>query len=293
MRIAILGESGQLARSLRASSPRAFTTEFFDRQRLDLGAAHSQTSILGDFRPDLIVNAAAYTQVDRAEAEPAVAFAINADGPRALAAFCDQASIPLIHISTDYVFDGCKPGEYVETDDVNPLNVYGASKLQGEVAVRETVAQHLIVRTSWVFSEYGQNFVKTMLRLGVAHPVLRVVADQTGRPTHAGSLAAAVWRIIERMADEGEIAWGTYHLAGSPATTWATFAEAIFAEAAYSFTPPKIDPIPANAYPTAAKRPTNSSLCCNKFETEFGFGVGDWRNGLRETVGAMTQQKVV
>lgn len=290
MKVAVIGRSGQLARCLADARPHGVNAVFFGREQLDLGAAHVNTNTLGDFGPDLIINAAAYTHVDRAEAEPAAAFAINADGPRALALHAYHADIPLIHISTDYVFDGAKSGAYVETDTTNPVSIYGASKWAGEEAVRETLHRHLIFRTSWVFSQYGQNFVKTMLRLSRTNPTLRIVADQTGCPTSAAALANAIWQVVRSK----DAAWGTYHAAGSPVTTWAEFAEAIFdGSAPWLGARPTVTPIPARDYPTAAMRPQNSALSCAKFEATFGLKLGHWRDDLTQTLDALRQQEVV
>ncbi len=292
MKVAIIGQSGQLARCLASSKPDFAACSFYGRDRLDLEQSVDPT-VLQEFRPDLIVNAAAYTKVDHAEAEPKAAFAVNADGPHALARIAATARIPLIHVSTDYVFDGSKSGEYVETDPVNPINVYGESKCAGETAVEETLREHLIFRTSWVFSEHGQNFVKTMLRLGRTHAMLRVVSDQTGCPTPAAALAVAIWRVAQQI-QAGEVAWGTYHLAGSPVTNWAAFAQTIFDDAHFNGAPkPRIAPISASEYPTAAMRPQNSALCCDKFKAAFGFALGPWRDGLRQTLDAAQQQEVV
>src|SRR5207237_6952913 len=177
-------------------------------------------------RPDIVINAAAYTAVDRAEREAEAAFAVNATGPALLAAACKAAAIPLIHISTDYVFDGSKEGPYREDDPVNPLGAYGRSKAAGDRAVRAALAEHVILRTAWVYSAHGHNFVRTMLRLASERPVLRVVADQIGSPTSAADIAAAIGTIVQQIAG-GKAGWGTYHFAGAGAVTWHGFAAAI------------------------------------------------------------------
>lgn len=294
MRIAIIGRHGQLTRALTAGKPVGAVTVVFGRPQIDLAATKPDFSEIQRFVPNIVINAAAYTQVDKAEAEPDAAFAVNHLGVAALAEFCTRYAIPLIHISTDYVFDGEKAEGYAEDDRPNPLNVYGASKLAGEDAVRSIAPQHLILRTSWVFSATGQNFVKTMLRLAQAHPVIRVVGDQRGRPTAAASLASAIWRIIERLQETGTggFPWGTYHCAGAPAVSWAEFAEAIFAEeATFLSSVPHIEWITSCEFPSAARRPSNSVLDCNKLQRVFGLPPLPWRPALRTVLNHISHEE--
>ncbi|MGE5271302.1 MAG: dTDP-4-dehydrorhamnose reductase, partial [Thiohalocapsa sp.] len=231
-----------------------------------------------------LVNAAAYTAVDRAESETDKAWAGNCTGPLNLAAVCEEAAIPLIHLSTDYVFDGSKQGAYREDDPVKPLGIYGQTKEAGERAVRGLAARHMILRTAWVYSAHGSNFVKTMLRLAADRPVLRVVADQVGSPTSAADIAAAIGTVIAAIA-AGNTSWGTYHFAGAGAVSWHGFAEAIF-EAARPWRgePPRIEAITTAEYPTPARRPANSVLDCQRIGAAFRIVPRPWQQAVAEAV---------
>jgi len=219
MQVAIFGSGGQLGRELlRATWPAGFELRAFDRGEVDITDPVAVDLALSDAR--LVINAAAYTAVDKAESEPAVAFRVNRDGPELLARACSERSAALLHVSTDYVFDGRKVGGYLETDATAPLGVYGASKAAGEERVRELCGLHVILRTSWVVSAFGHNFVKTMLRLSAERDTLRVVDDQLGRPTPAKDLARVVVAIASCHAAGAPIAWGTYHFAGRGEASW-------------------------------------------------------------------------
>jgi dTDP-4-dehydrorhamnose reductase len=240
--------------------------------------------------PQVVVNAAAYTAVDRAESEPDQAFAINRDGAGNLAAEAALHGIPIIHISTDYVFDGSKTAPYVETDRPAPQGVYGHSKYEGELAVADTNPHHVILRTSWVYSEYGGNFVKTMLRLAKERPELRVVADQHGNPTHAGDLAEAIVKIAGMLASktDADSPWSVYHLAGQGETTWHGFAQHILHCAAQLGQPVvPVIPISTAEFPTPAKRPANSRLDCSKAKANFGTALPFWQDSVRRCVEAL------
>lgn len=284
MAILVVGTSGQLATELYRRAER--DVALLPRQKLDVSDATALTSFLDSVSPSAIINASAYTAVDRAEQERERAFAVNAAGPRTLARWCAQHGAALIHVSTDYVFDGRKPAAYVETDTVGPLNVYGESKLAGEQAIREELDRHLIFRTSWVFSAHGHNFVKTMLRLAGERDELRIVADQRGRPTAAADLAGALWRIVrERLVAERDIAWGTYHLANADAVSWHEFAETIVQlQSPSSGRLPRVIPISGAEYPTPAIRPANSVLNTTHFAATFGFELRSFREPLAETL---------
>jgi dTDP-4-dehydrorhamnose reductase len=232
--------------------------------------------------PDIVVNAAAYTAVDKAERDVSLAFRINCDAVREMAEACAIRNIPLVHISTDYVYDGEKADPYREDDVVNPLNVYGRSKLAGEIALRKTWDAHVILRTSWVYSPWGTNFVRTMLRLGAERDELRVVCDQIGSPTSALQIADAILTVASgicgaRPADR----YGTFHFAADGVTSWSGFAQQIFAGAA-GWLPirARIVPITALAYSSPTKRPQNSRLDCSKIRTLFGIVPGPWSNAL-------------
>ena len=283
MRTLIVGTSGQLATELHRQ---ADGVQLQPAQKVDVADESAVRALLDEARPSLIINASAYTAVDRAEQERERAFAVNANGPRYLARWCAANGAALIHVSTDYVFDGTKPSAYVEDDAVGPLNVYGESKLAGEVAIREELEQHLIVRTSWVFSAHGQNFVKTIRRLAAERDELRIIADQHGRPTSAADLAGALWRVTrERLLGGAPMTWGTYHLANADPTTWHGFAEAIVELGArHSSRRPVVQAIPATDYPTPARRPANSVLDTARFETTFGFGLRPFRLALGDVL---------
>ena len=233
------------------------------------------------------MNAAAYTAVDLAESDIAEARRGNEIGPAVLAAACAGASVPLIHISTDYVFDGTKPGAYVESDPVAPLNVYGRTKVAGEAAVRQALRRHVILRTAWVYSEFGKNFLKTMLRLATTHDELRVVADQRGSPTSARTIADAILRIAPRLYG-GDDVYGTYHFTAAGVTTWHGFATRIIATAApLTGRHPRVIAIATADHPTATRRPANSQLDCRRFAQTFGIAAPPWADEVDRTTRAI------
>jgi dTDP-4-dehydrorhamnose reductase len=256
-----------------------------DRAELDITQQHQVNRFIRVQQPDIVINAAAYTDVDRAESEPELAYATNRDGAAYLAQACADNHIPLLHLSTDYLFDGNKQGGYCETDSPNPRSIYGKSKLEGERAIESILTQHLILRVSWVFGAKGPNFVKTMLRLGRERKVLKVVADQHGGPTWSGDIAGILLNLVKRWRAGETIPWGTYHYSGQPATTWHAFAEVIFEQAEeleVIDTSPKVEPITTMEYLTTAPRPLNSVFDCHKIAQELGIVQPDWRVGLKE-----------
>jgi dTDP-4-dehydrorhamnose reductase len=283
MKVLVLGSSGQLATHLRELLPDA---EYWGRDKLDLQQPANARAAIEAHRPSVIVNAAAYTAVDKAESERDAAWSVNAEAPAVVARAAASLDVPLIHISTDYVFDGTKNGEYEVSDRCNPLSAYGASKLGGELAVRLLCPMSWILRTSWVFSEFGANFVKTILRLAGEREELRIVADQVGRPTYAGDLAGLVARMIERR-DSTRLPFGTYHAVGGAVTSWHGFAEAIVAAGVRHkciARAPRVTAIATSDYPTPARRPPNSVLLpsielFSIFNVEF-----DWERGLDSAV---------
>lgn len=285
--IAIIGRKGQIAEALvRAAARQGVAAVAAGRPEADLADCDSIASLLLRVRPRLVINAAAYTAVDQAEKERDAAFAVNAEGPGNLARLTAAAGIPLVHISTDYVFDGRKATPYTEDDPIAPLGVYGASKAAGEEAVRRGNPRHLILRTSWVFSADGANFVKTMLRLGQVREELGVVSDQTGCPTYAGDFADAVLSLVPRLpVEEADQHWGTYHLTNRGSTTWHGFAEEIFRQAkSAGLKTPRLKAITTADYPTPARRPANSILDNGKIERNFGITRRNWCDGLGECV---------
>jgi len=282
----VLGASGQLASHLRALLPEA---RCCGRDTLDLADPMRAEAAIEAMRPSVIVNAAAYTAVDKAESEPELAWRINAEGAAAAARAAATLGIPLLHVSTDYVFDGRKASEYVEDDAPNPLSVYGSTKLAGELAARLLCERSWILRASWVFSEHGTNFVKTMLRLAAERHELNVVADQRGRPTYAGHLAALITEIVRRRGTEHSLPFGTYHAVGGPIVSWCEFADAIVAQAfARGLIASRVPvrPITTADYPTPARRPANGALKPSAVLEPMGVAM-DWRNGLTATLTAL------
>jgi dTDP-4-dehydrorhamnose reductase len=281
--ILIVGKSGQLGRCLRNSAAsRNRPVIAAGRPELDLETGNGIDRVIAAVEPSAIVNAAAYTAVDKAEAEPERAFGINCAGAALLADAAARRGIPFVQISTDYVFDGNNPASYREDDVAAPLNVYGASKLAGEMAVLRACPRAAVIRTSWVYSPYGTNFVRTMLRLSETQPMVRVVDDQRGRPTSAADLAEAVLVIAERLQSaNGRDNAGTYHLAGEGETSWHGFAAAIFASLARrGRRVPGLQAITTAEYPTPARRPQNSCLDTSKAERIFGVQLPSWRFSL-------------
>ena len=284
--VLLTGANGQLGREVaRGARSLGLSVEAADRGQLDVTDRQAVSEAVRAVHPKVVINAAAYTAVDRAEVEPTPAYAVNRDGSLHLAEACERVGAMLIHVSTDYVFDGCKDGSYREDDPPNPLGIYGASKLAGEEAIRGTLAQHVILRTSWVYGQHGRNFVNTMLRLGSERGRLEVVDDQQGCPTYAGDLAGAVLAIarlhIQRGLSSREC--GTFHCAGEGWTTWYGFALRIFAEAGARLDRlPTVHAITTAKYPTAAKRPINSVLDCSRLRQVHGLMLRPWEDALAE-----------
>ena len=283
MRVLISGQHGQVSTELQHHLKTLGELVVPGRGQFDLTDPQQLRQQVQRVRPDLIINAAAYTAVDQAETEPQVAFAINAVAPGILAEEAAALGIPLIHYSTDYVFDGSKSSPYTEDDAPNPLGVYGQSKLAGEQAISAVQGQHLILRTSWVYSAHGRNFLLTMQRLLQEKPELRVVADQIGAPTWAGTIARSTLALIERWQAGQTGAWGTYHLTAQGETSWFGFAQAI-GEALRAQGKPcaNLVPIPSSDYPTPATRPLNSRLDGRRLQREWGVSQPDWQTALHE-----------
>jgi dTDP-4-dehydrorhamnose reductase len=287
MRIYVIGSEGQVARSLRETASRDETIVFgySGRTDVDLLRPSSIERALAEFRADVVINPAAYTAVDKAESEPELAFAVNRDGARAVAAAAAVQGAAIIHLSTDYVFDGKKDGAYVESDPVNPQGVYGRSKLEGELAVAEANPRHIVLRTSWVYSPFGNNFVRTVLRLAAESHRLKVVDDQFGCPTYAPDIAGAILAIARLAANSGwksEFA-GMTHLAGPDALTWCGFAREIINKAAErGGRSVPVDPISTLQYPTPAVRPANSCLSAARLGAVFDIRLPPMRSSLED-----------
>ncbi|MFZ1469979.1 MAG: dTDP-4-dehydrorhamnose reductase [Paracoccaceae bacterium] len=272
----VFGQTGQVARALARLAPDAV---YLGRDAADLMDPAACAAAIMARRPDAVINAAAYTAVDRAEGDEAAAMRVNGEAPGAMARACADLGVPFVQISTDYVFDGSGNRPWQPDDATGPLGVYGRSKLTGEQAVRAAGGRHVILRTAWVFSADGANFVKTMLRLGADRTHLRVVADQIGGPTPAHGIAATCLAVAAAM--QAGAAGGTYHYAGVPATSWAGFAREIFAQAALAVT---VEDIATSAYPTPARRPQNSRLDCATLEADFGITPPEWQAGLARVI---------
>jgi dTDP-4-dehydrorhamnose reductase len=285
--IAIIGSNGQLGWELvRRAKHRGCETLALDFPEIDIKQPASIKDHLNPKKLSLLINAAAYTAVDRAESEPDQAYAVNRVGPANLADYCQQSALPLIHISTDYVFDGSKAGSYCEDDAVAPLGVYGQSKEAGESEVRRRIQAHLIIRTAWLYGVHGQNFVNTMLRLGKERETIRVVGDQRGCPTYAADLANTILAMTDGILSGKKTPWGTYHYCGGGSTTWYGFAEAIFkiAKTYEAFSVKEVIPITTDEYPTPVKRPPNSVLDCSKIERNFGICPRPWEQSLTDMI---------
>ena len=279
----VLGASGQVARALaRCGSVGGYPMLCRGRPEGNITEPLQLRALLSAINPIAVVNAAAYTAVDRAETETAAAFAANAEGPETLARLCRDDDIPLVHLSTDYVFDGSSRRPYRETDAIAPINVYGASKAAGEAAIRLTWPRHVILRTAWVYSLDGTNFVTTMLRLANERDELGIVADQRGTPTWAGDLARAITDLLPRMiTDKGAFPWGTYHLTSRGETTWFGFASQVFQLAEkFGQRCPQLRPITTSDYPTPARRPAYSVLDNRTIKQEMGLELPEWQTSL-------------
>jgi dTDP-4-dehydrorhamnose reductase len=281
MKLLVFGKTGQIARELQRLAPDA---TYLGRDEADLLNPAACAAAITAADADAIINAAAWTAVDKAETEEAAATVVNGAAPAAMARAAAARGIPFLHISTDYVFDGQGTQPFAPDHPTAPQNAYGRSKLAGEVGIRAAGGPHLILRTSWVVSAHGANFVKTMLRLGAERETLNVVADQIGGPTPAAAIAQALLTAAKAMTQGAR--GGTHHFSGQPDTSWADFARAIMAEANL---PCRITDIPTSAYPTPAKRPLNSRLDCSAFTTAFGVPRPDWREGLKVIVKELTQ----
>jgi dTDP-4-dehydrorhamnose reductase len=285
LNVLITGADGQVAWDLlRQANPAKVTVIAFNKNKLDITNALLVNQTIEALKPDLVINLAAYTQVDQAEDDILRAFAVNRDGAKNLAIACEKIHCSLLHVSTDYVFDGEGNRPYLETSTANPLSVYGKSKWEGEEAIRQHCKQHIILRMSAVFGFCGQNFVKTMLRLAQTKEVLHVVSDQITCPTAAADIAKVLWELAEK--NQAEETCGTYHFCGSNPVSWHEFATTIISQGKKHFTlqTRQIEAIPASAYPTRAKRPNYSVLNCQQLETDFNIRQACWEDSLAQVL---------
>ena len=294
--VLIFGRNGQVAYSLLRAAPSDMVIRSAGRPEVDLTSERAIRESIAEHSPRLIVNAAAYTAVDLAEREQELAFSMNAEAPRIMADEAALRGIPLVHYSSDYVYSGEKRQPYIEDDVTGPLNAYGSSKLAGDDAIMASGADHIILRTCWVYASRRQNFLLTMLRMARERRELRVVNDQFGSPTSVNFIAEATWKITRRLLDastlERQQLSGVFHLACSGVTTWHGFAEAIFSEARsrkVSLAIESLLPISSEEYPTPARRPRYSVLNCEKLERTFGVRAPDWKSALGSTMNELKQ----
>lgn len=292
-RYLVTGLDGQVVQSLIQQAANDASVEIIalGRPKIDLARPETITSAVMELIPDLIISAAAYTAVDQAESESALAHVVNGDGPSALAATAAKLDIPIVHISTDYVFNGAKRTPYREADAVSPLGVYGASKLGGEKAVAAATDNYAILRTAWVYSPFGKNFLKTMLRVAEGRDVVNVVDDQFGNPTSALDIAGAVLAVSRSLLASSDPGLrGIFHMTATGEASWADFAEEIFKASAEIGGPSAaVNRIPSSDYPTPAKRPTNSRLNCGKLLDTYGVSLPQWQSSTRKTVAQIIQ----
>jgi dTDP-4-dehydrorhamnose reductase len=293
MRLAVTGKNGQVVSALQALAGPGLEIVALGRPELDLARPDTVFKALRDAKPDVVVSAAAYTAVDKAESEPDIAFAVNRDGAEAVARAANDIGVPVIHISTDYVFDGTKTTAYVENDPTGPASVYGRSKLEGEQAVSESTDNYAVLRTAWVYSAYGSNFAKTMLRLSECRDEINVVADQFGCPTSANDIAIAIVSIAKRLAtDPSAHLRGVFHMSGTGETNWAGFAKQIFEFSAENGGKSiVVNEITTAQYPTPARRPANSRLDCSKLEEVYRIRLPEWQTSTRAVMAALAQNK--
>ena len=285
MKILVTGANGQLGRELlKCSNNLGFVSVGLNRDELDIQNIWCIQKAIEEYEPDCLINTAAYTSVDKAESESELAFAINETAVSFLAKCCKDANIPLVHFSSDYVFSGNKSGLYSEENHPEPINIYGRSKLAGEYVLQQECEKFLIFRTSWVFSMHGNNFLKTMLRLGTQNESLSVIADQFGKPTSASELARVC---LETLRNKNLGQWGTYHLAQPEITNWHEFSKVIFDKARLLGFPLKmssLSPISTDQFPTVARRPANSALDCSLLEKTFNLSIKPWSVSVEEVI---------
>ena len=295
-KILLTGANGQVGQEIQKEAIKSkFDLLALGKDDLDITSLGSIQKTVEELRPSIIINAAAYTAVDLAEEEQELCHATNAIGPKLLSQVCNNNDILLIHISTDYVFNGTKSGPYMEIDKEDPINHYGKSKYKGELAIRSTLKKHIILRTSWVFGIHGNNFLKTIISLGQKLPILSIVNDQLGNPTSARSIAKCIFKICQRYTQGGSFSYGTYHFSNEPETTWYDFGLSILelsnAEGLVRPTP-QVKGIPLSEYNSKSLKPINSVLSNLKIKRTFDIEIDDWREELIYTLKNLTRKKV-
>ncbi|KFL27080.1 dTDP-4-dehydrorhamnose reductase [Devosia sp. 17-2-E-8] len=295
MKVLLFGAGGQLGRVLAAMLPQVAELVALGRDEADFTRSGHLADLVAEARPDVVINAAAYTAVDRAESEPELAAQVNAAAPAELAVAAGRAGATLIHYSTDYVFDGTKAGAYVETHPTAPLNIYGRTKREGEVAIAASGADFLIFRTSWVHAPGGNNFIAKMLKLAAERDALKVIDDQIGAPTSARLIAQTTLRALAARAAGNPLAFGIYHLTASGEASWNGYARFVIAEAirrglSLKARPADVEAVPTTAFPTPARRPLNSRLSTAKLREALGVEMPDWREGVLETLDATLKE---
>ena len=297
MKILVTGKNGQVGHELMCTLAPLGQVVGVDVKECDLAQSAAIDALLERVKPDIIINPAAYTEVDKAESEPTKAHAVNAQAPKFLARYAARHNIPIIHFSTDYVFDGKKDGLYLEDDEPNPKSVYGKTKWLGEEAVRKMAAKHIIIRTSWVFGSHGVNFLKTMLKLATERDRLSVVSDQFGAPTSARMLAEAVAQIVTELGEPGSYRkYGTYHVAARGETSWHGYAQVVVEKAikhgmAIKINPKDIKPISSKEYPMPAPRPANSRLDTTKVSMVFSVSLPKWQDEVERVLKELVKEK--
>ena len=282
MKVLMVGKTGQLAKFIQITQP-DIELVCLGREQLDLSKPEHISDKLGSYSFDLLLNAAAYTAVDKAESESGLAHAVNADSPGEMAKVCAARGVPMIHYSTDYVFSGNASAPYVELDATGPNSVYGSSKLEGEQALRKAHSKHFIFRTAWVYGELGQNFFVTMRRLAAGRDSFSIVSDQIGGPTYARAIANCSWQVIEKIRNDAEQPWGTYHLSCGGEVSWFEFAKALLSSSGYSDV--QLAPLSTAEYPTSAKRPAYSVLDNSALNENLGIRMPDWAQALETCIG--------
>jgi len=294
-KVVLTGAGGQVGKELMRLSGGKLDVQVIGMGHfeLDVTSPVSISNALNIHKPDVLVNTAAYTAVEKAESEIELAFEVNGNGAEILAQICAERQIPLIHLSTDYVFDGKKKQPYTEIDTENPINIYGKSKYEGEKAIRSVLNEHIILRTSWVFGIYGHNFVKTLLKLQKKRSPLNIISDTIGCPTAASDIAMVIIQLVSQVFQKKQMQWGTYHYCGDNTACWYSFAKEVFktVSMATGSPLPQIIPISSEDYPSVIQRPANTALSCQKIKNAFGISPCNWEKGVQKVVNTLMNKE--